>query len=819
MLGEFDCLACALEYAARGWPVFPLIKGQKEPHGEHARHGFLDATTDALRIKAWWSADPEDGIGLAAGWRVRNGHVGILDIDPRNGGTESLAKLEAELGGPLPKTVVARTGGGGGHYYLWTPYLTKKCKLAEHPGIDWIPQDGYVVLPPSLHPSGARYEWVEGLAPHQVDIAEIPLGLLALLAACDAVIPKPRARRVSDVATELPPARLAVLRSALFQIDADCARDIWIQCGMALEAEHAGLFDLWDEWSATGKAKYPGTDELQRQWASFCRKDEEVTLKSVFFYAQQAGWRGGFEENANGFTNAWLPSNAPQASWLAPEWVWSKSAGPVFPLASAYPERLWQLREWGTALAHTFQMPLDFPCVMSLAMACGASGGNYVVTIAGYQWREPLALWTVCAMPSGMGKSPVFAPLIAPFQKFERALREDELFAAFHAQLAFAEIQVNASLADMKRKGKAALDDQAMQAALVERHTKVCLAKQLVLNSRPHSSRMLVSDLTSEALAEFLEDHHGRALVADPEGGVFDLALGSASRQQRLDVWLKSFSAETISEKRVGNALNPRSKERYVRAPMVSIAVATQPKALVGMLGNEMADAKGFLARFLPVVVPSILPTDFMRKGMLPTELVDWWETTIRRLLSVQRGEEMTELVLSDEAAVLFETWGQTRLDHARSDSDAKADYLTAWNSKLRGKALRIAATLHVMAEIRPATKPIAEDCMQAALAWMPYFEGHQTALSIALRIDPIAMVAERVLRWIARQPKAATQRRRTILRGMRASNEELIPAIDMLVEYGWLKPVGKIEVRRGRLSCALEFEVHPEFGRFVPAE
>jgi hypothetical protein len=38
----------ALQYAAHGWPVFP-VRG-KEPR---TRHGFKDATVDAGQIRAW----------------------------------------------------------------------------------------------------------------------------------------------------------------------------------------------------------------------------------------------------------------------------------------------------------------------------------------------------------------------------------------------------------------------------------------------------------------------------------------------------------------------------------------------------------------------------------------------------------------------------------------------------------------------------------------------------------------------------------------------------------------------------------------------
>jgi hypothetical protein len=51
---EFVCeekalLQAALEYAHRGWPVFPCDKGKRPL----TKHGFKDATTDENQIRAW----------------------------------------------------------------------------------------------------------------------------------------------------------------------------------------------------------------------------------------------------------------------------------------------------------------------------------------------------------------------------------------------------------------------------------------------------------------------------------------------------------------------------------------------------------------------------------------------------------------------------------------------------------------------------------------------------------------------------------------------------------------------------------------------
>ena len=87
----------------------------KHPYPRHAPKGFKSASKDPRAIVKW--ASGPFNIGVACG--TVSGVI-VLDIDPRNDGDESLAKLEAEYG-PLPVTWRAFTGGGGEHFYFAHP--------------------------------------------------------------------------------------------------------------------------------------------------------------------------------------------------------------------------------------------------------------------------------------------------------------------------------------------------------------------------------------------------------------------------------------------------------------------------------------------------------------------------------------------------------------------------------------------------------------------------------------------------------------------------------------------------------------------------
>jgi hypothetical protein len=179
----------ALEYAQQ-WSVMPLAgvirpgvcgcrRGESCTNpGKHPliSDGFYGATQDADIIKKWWQQWPEANIGIPTG---RMSNLFVLDVDPRNGGSESLAKLIGQYG-ELPATPTCQTGGGGWHYYFLYPALSQlRGKRQDYPGLDFKGDRGYVVAPPSRHSSGGSYQWLVDW--RSTTLAPVPDWLLALI--------------------------------------------------------------------------------------------------------------------------------------------------------------------------------------------------------------------------------------------------------------------------------------------------------------------------------------------------------------------------------------------------------------------------------------------------------------------------------------------------------------------------------------------------------------------------------------------------------------------------------------------------------------
>ena len=145
----------AVAYAELGWPVFPLVPGDKIPFPRS--NGFKDATTDPDVVRRWWTKAPDCNIGVATG------HIfDALDIDfvSKTGVATGAAEHWPHLrdSGSLPDVHGMTVTPRGGMHVLVAP--SGGGNLAGfRPGLDYRGLGGYIVAPPSRRADGARYMW------------------------------------------------------------------------------------------------------------------------------------------------------------------------------------------------------------------------------------------------------------------------------------------------------------------------------------------------------------------------------------------------------------------------------------------------------------------------------------------------------------------------------------------------------------------------------------------------------------------------------------------------------------------------------------
>jgi hypothetical protein len=149
-------LAAALDYAARGWAVFPCAPMSKAPA---CRRGFHEATTNPATLRRWFASQQNYNVGIATG--LISG-IWVLDADGAIGAT-TLGELEAEHGA-LPATLTSISSSG---CHLWFRADGElQCSAGRiGAGLDVRADGAYIIAPPSVHPDGVRYRWSSEMAP------------------------------------------------------------------------------------------------------------------------------------------------------------------------------------------------------------------------------------------------------------------------------------------------------------------------------------------------------------------------------------------------------------------------------------------------------------------------------------------------------------------------------------------------------------------------------------------------------------------------------------------------------------------------------
>jgi hypothetical protein len=164
MMGTNPVLEAALAYIDQTWSVLPFFEPRDggcscslgkdcRSAGKHPRlaRGINGASADQATIRKWFKGTPSSNVAIATG----NG-LAVVDVDPRNGGTDQLKQLCARFD-YAPTGPQVETGGGGAHLYFASTGKVRSRQVA--PGVELKAEGSCVIAPPSLHVSGARYKW------------------------------------------------------------------------------------------------------------------------------------------------------------------------------------------------------------------------------------------------------------------------------------------------------------------------------------------------------------------------------------------------------------------------------------------------------------------------------------------------------------------------------------------------------------------------------------------------------------------------------------------------------------------------------------
>lgn len=152
-MGTSSAVDLAREYVSQGWFVLPVRPDEKRPYMQNWLQ-YMHERPSREQVDRWMSALTGAGVGVVTG-KV-SGMV-VLDVE------HDCPTPVEELLRRWPTRLVSRTGSGGYHLFYSYPHgvgkISNRVRIFE--GADLRADGGFIVLPPTLHASGGRYEWVE----------------------------------------------------------------------------------------------------------------------------------------------------------------------------------------------------------------------------------------------------------------------------------------------------------------------------------------------------------------------------------------------------------------------------------------------------------------------------------------------------------------------------------------------------------------------------------------------------------------------------------------------------------------------------------
>jgi hypothetical protein len=150
-----ETLEYALFYLSYGLSVIPLKPGEKVPLVKWEKYQEEQPSIDEVQK---WFKDTNNNIAIICG-KV-SGNLVVIDFDDAEVYEKFMKEIESdtELKDIIEGTWLVRTGKGY-HIYLKVD-SDKPVKIGKLAKVDIKGEGGYVVAPPSLHPSGKHYEFV-----------------------------------------------------------------------------------------------------------------------------------------------------------------------------------------------------------------------------------------------------------------------------------------------------------------------------------------------------------------------------------------------------------------------------------------------------------------------------------------------------------------------------------------------------------------------------------------------------------------------------------------------------------------------------------
>ncbi|WP_326830223.1 DUF3987 domain-containing protein [Streptosporangium sp. NBC_01810] len=798
---DHDTVSAALAYIEAGWYVLPL-----SPEGKHAGSvlgkGWPDKTSRDPQTVVAWFAGSNDLLALHVG---RSGAI-AFDVDKP-------ALMPAELRALAGDAAFQSTRADEverGHYLYAVPPGRMFGNGGGRLGSKWGEvrgRNGIIVVSPSLHPHGGRYEWAR-----TGPLATLPEELAALLpdgspgegAVTDAEV---RAFLDKHDAFSRPELLTERMDRIAKQVQEGAARHVSTlrETVLAFKEAAAGYYPAGDAYSEIQTLfEHLATRQHPRDPTGHIRTAQQARAEFHGIAAWAVGQASRPEAVAEART--WVETNRPQI----PPFVYNPqpdatpappdrdprdpsdliAPAPTPTVAQALPtvddvtdehilsglyadastarahfiEAVGELdgndpkppplnvstmlparmRTFVQNVAEHLQVPAEAPALVAISVLSTATGGRVVVD-GRNGWTQSAQVWTTTTMHSGERKTDVVRLAAAPLRQIERRLIAEHLDKVKNAQKLRGELM--GAEKDLKKDLKGAKGSEREQVEQDLDDVRKAL-EDLPDETRPMPA-LLVEDITVEALSQRL-DENGQALgVISDEGGLFSLISGRYSKDKapNLDLYLKSYDQSPVRVDRV-----QRGSIMLTR-PSLAIGLLVQPHVLDKAASIDGAMERGLMGRFWFAVPESTMGKRLIDTPALHSTIADDWNTTVTYAYNLRTTQEDVQHVVGiDDGAHQLLRGLRMHLEPHLEPIVGRYAHMTDWAGKLAGKVLRLAVIFH-LADGHAITRPIDEVTMNQAIAFGLWALKHAEHVYAAWRsnTETTAPGVAWVLGWLER--------------------------------------------------------------------
>lgn len=473
-------------------------------------------------------------------------------------------------------------------------------------------------------------------------------------------------------------------------------------------------------------------------------------------------------------TNGVVIEDQPE-EWDEPRDFPEPAVGPPFPI-EVLPS--WVQRHVIDA-AGQVQVPVDLTAVLAIGALSAACTGRARVHVSA-NWTEPVNLYLVVALRSGVGKSPAEKLMVAWLRTWQR-----DQIAAVMGDYEKAKLRVRHS----KKKLAKLEGGMGEDADLFRAMDDVTKAEADV----PTLPRLLADDASPEAVATLLRDHGERLAILSTEADLFDMLLkGKPGQRQNMNIYLKAWSGDSfIRDRKGGSESGPEWTE--LANPLLTCSVTVQPSVLARLYGDDEMVGRGFASRFMVSAPRDFIGRRNQAKRFEDTRLPgahSYDEEATRLASKWSRWARPADLRISTGArdtlqAFLVET-------EPTLAAGGENERLAEWANKLYASVARYAGLLH-LAEDGDTQAEINADTMARAVALGRYWMGHATA--IGATTDHIEAQATAILGWVAEVGEFSLAQLQAGLRRPGIGLDlaaDYVPALEALVGLGWLRPLAE---------------------------